>query len=233
MSPLHGAVPLAQCDDVSMRVGEELHLDVARALEVALAVERPVAEGARRLALGRRERVLELGGGANDAHPSPAASRRSLDEQRKSDLLGRSVGEHGNTRLAGDALRGELVAAEPKRFGRRADPRETRGFDRLGEARALCEEAVAGMHRVGACRERRADVLLRVEIAGDFSQLIGGTGVERAEIVGRRNGDCLDPERTTRAEDPHGDLSSVRDEQSPDRHARTLCSVGSSYSSAP
>ena len=81
------------------------------------------------------------------------------------------------------------------------------------------------MDRVGACRERCADVLLRVEVTRDFSHLIRGTGVERAEIVGRRNGDCLDPERTTRAEDPHGDLSPVRDEQSPDRHGRTLCSV--------
>ena len=167
VSPLHGAVPLAQCDDISMRVCEKLHLDVARPLEVALAVERPVAEGARRLALGRGERVLELGGGANDAHPSTSASRRSLDEQRKSDLLGRSVGEHRDTCLAGDALRRELVAAEPKRFGRRADPCETGGVDLLGEARVLGEKAIARMHRVGARRVRRANVLLRIEIAGD------------------------------------------------------------------
>ena len=117
VSPLYGAVPLAECDDVSMGVGEELHLDVARALEVTLAVERPVAEGACRLAPGRRERVLELGGRTNDPHPSPSASRRRLDEQRKSDLLRLSVGEYRDTCLAGDALRGELVAAEPKRFG--------------------------------------------------------------------------------------------------------------------
>ena len=53
--------------------------------------------------------------------------------------------------------------------------------------------------------------------------------MERAEIVERCNSDRLDPESTTRAEDPHGDLSPVRDEQSPDRHGRTLCSVGSCY----
>ena len=135
VSPLHGAVPLAERDDVSMRVGEKLHLDVAWALEVTLAVELPVAESGSCLALGGCERVLELGGGANDAHPSTSAARRSLDEQRKSDLLGRSVGEYRDTRLAGDALRGELVATEPKRFGRRADPREPRGVYRLGEAR--------------------------------------------------------------------------------------------------
>src|SRR6187551_1878016 len=79
VAPLHGAVPLAESDDVSMGVGEEVHLDVARALEVTLAVERPVAEGARRLAPGRRERVLELGGRTNDPHSSPSASRRRLD----------------------------------------------------------------------------------------------------------------------------------------------------------
>ena len=95
MSPLHGAVPLAQRDDVSMRVGQELHLNVAWALEVTLAVERPVAEGGSCLALGGCERVLEFGGRANDAHPSPTATRCSLDEQWKADLLGVPSGSTG------------------------------------------------------------------------------------------------------------------------------------------
>ena len=226
VSPLDRAVTLAQRDDVPMRVGQELHLDVARPLEVALAVERAVAEGAHCLALGRRERVVELGSGADDAHPSTTATRCSLDEQRKADLLRRSVGEYRDARLARNPLRGELVAAESKRLGRRADPREASGLDRLREARVLREEAVTGMHGVGARRERGANVLLRVEVARDLDQLVGRARVQGAAIVGRGNGDRLDLERTTRTEDAHGDLSPVRDEQSPDRHGRTLCSVG-------
>ena len=54
MAPLDGAVALADRDDGSVRVGEQLHLDVARPLEVALAVERPVAEGAGRPRARRR-----------------------------------------------------------------------------------------------------------------------------------------------------------------------------------
>ena len=226
VSPLDRAVPLTERDDVPVSVGQELHLDVARPLEVALAVERAVAEGAHCLALGRRERVVELDRGADDAHPSAAATGRRLDEQRKADLVGCSVGEHRDTCLAGDALRCELVATEPKRVGGRADPRQARGFHGLREARVLCEEAVTGMHSVGARRERGANVLLRVQIAGDLDQLVSRARMQRIAIVRRCHGDRLDPERTTRAEDPHGDLSPVCDEQSPDRHGRTLCSLG-------
>ena len=57
---LHRAVTLAERDDVAVRVGEELYLDMAGPFEVALAVERPVAEGALRLALGGGQRVVEL-----------------------------------------------------------------------------------------------------------------------------------------------------------------------------
>ena len=60
MTPLDGAVALADGDDLAMRVGEELHLHVPGPLEVALAVERAVAERAFRLPRGRRERLLEL-----------------------------------------------------------------------------------------------------------------------------------------------------------------------------
>ena len=72
---LHRAVALAEGDDVPVRVGEELDLDVARALEVALAVERPVPERARGLALGRGERLVEVRRVAHDAH-APRRPRR-------------------------------------------------------------------------------------------------------------------------------------------------------------
>ena len=61
----------------AVRVREQLHLDVARPLEVALAVERPVAEGGDRLALGRRQRLVELG-----AVSGRRASRARLRPQR-------------------------------------------------------------------------------------------------------------------------------------------------------
>ena len=113
VSPLDGAVALADRDDGSVRVGEQLHLDVSWSLEVALAVERPVAERAGRLALGCSERVLELGRRANDAHPAPAATRGRLDEEREADLLRRSVGQDGTP--ASRAIRFAASLSPPSR----------------------------------------------------------------------------------------------------------------------
>ena len=88
---------------------------MARTLEIALEVERPVAEGADGLALGRGARFLELHGRADDAHAAAASSRSRLHEEWKPDLVGCSVREDGHARLTGDPLRDELVRARAQR----------------------------------------------------------------------------------------------------------------------
>ena len=93
-----------------MRVGEELDLDVARPLDVALEEHRVVAEPCQRLALRGLDRVVELLGRADDAHPAPAAAGRGLDDQREPDLLRRAGLDHGDAGLGRDPLRLELVA---------------------------------------------------------------------------------------------------------------------------
>ena len=121
VAPLDGAVALADRDDAPVRVGEELHLDVARSLEVALAVERAVAERALGLALGRLERVVELVRRANDAHAATAAARRRLDEQREADLLAacRPAGRERRPRARSASRRACLRrAAAPPATGR-------------------------------------------------------------------------------------------------------------------
>src|SRR5436190_18128908 len=80
VAALDRAVALAERRDVAVPVGEELDLDVARPLEIALAEDRVVAEGGR-LAPRRRERLLQLLGHAHDAHAAPAAARGGLDEE--------------------------------------------------------------------------------------------------------------------------------------------------------
>src|SRR3954469_5618609 len=74
VAPLHGAVPLAERDDIALRVAEKLDFDVARPLDVALAEAPVVAEGRLRLAPGGREGLLELALRPHDSHPAPAAS---------------------------------------------------------------------------------------------------------------------------------------------------------------
>ena len=50
VAPLHRAIALAQVQAGAVRVAQDLHLDVAGALEVALVEQTAVAEGRRRLA---------------------------------------------------------------------------------------------------------------------------------------------------------------------------------------
>ena len=162
--------------------------------------------------------VLELRLRPHDAHPAAAAARCGLDEERETDLLGGAVGEDRHPGLARDPLRRELVSAEAKRLRRRPDPGQVRGLHRFREVAVLGQEAVPRVDRVGAALLRRADVLLRLEVARDLDRGVGTARVQRPAVVGRNHGDGLDPEGTARAEDPHRDLSSVRDEQPADRH---------------
>src|SRR5205823_1237100 len=80
--PLDRAIALAEDDDLAARVAEQLHLDVARALDVALAENGRVAERGLGLAPCRRERLVELRRLADDPHAAPAAAGRGLDEER-------------------------------------------------------------------------------------------------------------------------------------------------------
>jgi hypothetical protein len=210
---LDGAVALAEREHRAVRVGQELDLDVPRAFQVALEEDRVVAEGGLGLAARCGQGVLELVGTPDDPHPSAAAAGRRLDEQRVAELLGRALGHDGDAGLACDALRGQLVAAHAEGFRGRPDPRQSGGHDRLGEGRALGEEAVAGVDRVGAGLARRAHVLGGVEVRGDLNCLLGAAGVQRAPVVGRGDGDGRDPELAAFAEDAQRDLATVGDEQ--------------------
>ena len=129
-----------------MLVGEQLNLDVPGPFEVALEVDAVVAEGGLGLASCGCDRVVELGGRADDAHPAAAAAGGRLDDQRR---LAR-LRDRRHSRAGRDPLRCELVAAGAQRLRRRPDPGQARRRDRLGEVAVLGEEAVAGMDRVGA-----------------------------------------------------------------------------------
>ena len=94
-----------------MDVAEQLDLDVARPLDVALDEDGAVAERGLGLAARRGARVVELVGAADDAHAAPAAARRRLHEQRKAELVRLAGLDDGDAGLARDLLRAELVAA--------------------------------------------------------------------------------------------------------------------------
>ena len=74
VAALQGALALPQVDDVPVLIGEHLHLDVARGEHQPLEEEGVVAEAARGLAAGRGERLRQVCGVVDLAHPLAAAA---------------------------------------------------------------------------------------------------------------------------------------------------------------
>src|SRR5687768_10846749 len=88
MAALDGAFALAEVDDAAVRVTEDLDLDVPRALEVLLEIDRRVAERTLRFAAGGLVLVLQLAGVPADAHAATAAAGRGLEDDRVADRAG-------------------------------------------------------------------------------------------------------------------------------------------------
>ena len=161
MTSLDRAVAFAEVNDVAVRVGEHLDLDVARILQVALDVDRRIREVRPPLAPGRLERALDLLGRANDLEAFTASTRGGLDRNRPAEL----VAEPEDFLGAGDRLsrsgddrdacglhplpRCDLRAHHLDCLRRRADPDEPRLLDCTGEGHILGEEPVAGVDRLG------------------------------------------------------------------------------------
>src|SRR5256714_2014144 len=95
MTPLDRALALVQVDDAALRVAEDLDLDAARRLEIALDVDLGAAEGALRAPGGGRERAGELAGARHLRHTDAAAAGGRLEDHRIADLAGHPPGGHG------------------------------------------------------------------------------------------------------------------------------------------
>jgi hypothetical protein len=83
VAALYGAVALEEVNCVTLRVGEQLNLDVSWAFEEAFDEDRAVTE--RRLGLrdGTVERCLEFRLFAHDTHTAASTTHRGLDDHYK------------------------------------------------------------------------------------------------------------------------------------------------------
>jgi len=105
VTALDRALSLAECDHIPVRVPEQLDLDVARPLDVALAEDRVVAEGGLRLAPGRFERLVERLWVTDNAHPAPAPACRGLHDERIADFPRIALRDDRDAGLPRDPLR--------------------------------------------------------------------------------------------------------------------------------
>src|ERR1700730_11549388 len=92
MRALQRAVALAQMNDPALAVADDLDLDVARPLEVALEIDVAASEERRRLVLGARHRASELVVRGRARHAAAAAAGRGWDQDRLADGAGRGLG---------------------------------------------------------------------------------------------------------------------------------------------
>jgi hypothetical protein len=176
VAALDRAVALAEVDRVALLVGEHLDLDVARVRQVALEVDGVVGEELLALARGALERLLELLGLLGDAEALAAAAARGLDRDRVADVLGDllrvlerldRLGGAGHDRHAGvlHQLAGAgLGAHRLDGAAGRPDERDPVLLQRLGEAGVLGQEAVAGVHGLGARLLADLDDLVDLEV---------------------------------------------------------------------
>ena len=234
---LDRAVAVEQVQHRAVRIGQHLHLHMARPGDIALQQQRAVAEGRGGFALRGRERPGQVLRAPDDAHAAPAAAGRGLDEHRIADLrrrvrqpLGRCVGfviarHERHLRVGCDLLRGALGAHRPDRVRRRADEGEAGCGDALGEPGVLGEEPVARMHRLRAGAPRRVDQRVDVEIArlrarrADAHALVRLADMGRAGVRLGMDGDDMQPHAPGGPGDAAGDLAAIGDQQPPEHDA--------------
>ena len=149
VAPLDGAVALEQVDRVAVGVTEDLHLDMAGALDELFQIHFILAEGGTRLAACLADIAQQIILAVDRPHAATATAPRRLEHHRIADLGGspahdlvivrqRFTGRHhGNTCLFGDIARCHLVAQRAHRVGRRADEDHAGSFAGIDELRAL------------------------------------------------------------------------------------------------
>ena len=219
-----------QVDDIAVGVAEDLHLDVARAGDVFLDQHARVAEGGLALALGRGKAVGEVLGAVDLLHALAAAAGDRLDQHRIADgvgFLAQALGRLVVTEVAGgdrDAgldhqrLGGVLQAHGADGGGRRADPHEAGGHDRLGEVGVLGQEAVAGVDGLGPRGFRGGQHLVGVEVGvaggsrADQHRLVGLAHVQGVGVGFGMDGDGAQAHAAGGAEHAAGDLAAIGDQ---------------------
>ncbi len=117
--PLNGAFPLAQVDDVPLRVGEDLELDVTRIGQVPLDVDIGDAESVGGDCLRGGERFQQFALVRRDGHPDPSSASGGFDDDGIAYVAGDGFGLPGpgdalvRARHHGDTAFYHLASAQP------------------------------------------------------------------------------------------------------------------------
>ena len=143
-------------------VPKDLHLDMARFLDVFFNQYRRVAEGCGGLALRRGQRIVEILGVLDQPHALATAARDRFDQDRIADALGLFgeeacvlsvaviAGNNGHARLFHQRLGRVLETHLADRTGRGADEGETGCLDLFHEIGVFRQKPIARMYALRA-----------------------------------------------------------------------------------
>ena len=229
--PLQGAFTLEQRQQVAMTVADDLHLDVARVFDEFFDQQAVVAERRLGLAPGACDRRGKLIGRTHDAHATPAATRRRLDQNGKTDLVG-GLGERrlvlGLAVIAGHQRHAGLFHQHFRaRFRAHCGHHGSAGTDEyqsgigasLREFGILRKESIARMHGFRAAPARCVNDTLDVQITvacprrseqhgrvrhGDMHGVAVGLGINRNRAQ---------PHRFCGTYHAAGDLAAIGDQE--------------------
>ncbi len=216
-------------DGVPLVVAHDLHLDVPRADEKLLQVERPVPEGGLGLPFRDLDGLAELLVVLCDPDAASPAAGRRLHHDGVADLLGRldglvrrrgvvRAGHDRHVGLARQPAGRRLVAQLLDGLGRGSDKHEAGVLARRREAGVLGQEAVAGVDRLGARLFGGLDQGLHVQVAlarrrrADVDRLVGVADVEGLFVGVGVDGDGRDAELLAGADDAQRYLPAVGDQ---------------------
>ena len=237
VSPLHRAIALVQMENISVRVGQDLHFDVPRAANVALEKNSVVAE--RRSGLGprflqaRQQQLRAL----HHAHPAPAAAERGFHHQRIADfvrdalrvvLLRHRLFRARHDRQAGflrQPPRRRLIAQQIEQVRARSNESNSRRGAGSRQRRIFREKSVARVDGVDAALLRQRHDSIDVQIGLDrpfaFADQIGFVRLEpmqaEAVLVGIHGGGA-DFQFVGGAENANRDFPAIQGQQFFYRH---------------
>ena len=222
---------------IAVAVADQLHFDVARALEQLFEIHLVLAERRLGLALALRDFGEQAGFVHDAAHAATTAAPAGLEHQRVADFGGHALdrfgiigqrfggGHHrhigGNRHVAG----GHLVAQVAHGLGVRADKDQPRGDAGVDEFGAFRQQAIARVNGIGARELGDADIFVNLQIGLDrplaLADQIGLVGLEPVQgefVFFGKHRHRLEPQLIGGAEDADGNFAAIGDENFLDGH---------------
>ncbi|MBK7974007.1 MAG: hypothetical protein IPK07_12275 [Deltaproteobacteria bacterium] len=194
VAALDGAVAGPDRPGVAEGVGDELDLDVARAVHGSLQEHRGIAEGHGRLAAHALERGGQLVGSRDETHPASPAADARLEEEREAEPLrvdprrvqavhrGATPGHHRDAAALGEAFGLDLVAEKAHGADGRTDEHEPHARAQLRERHLLGDEPPPNPHRLRARLAERVLERGEVEVAALPLPILRIEEARRAEV---------------------------------------------------